>query len=82
MNTSSNDHTHSCATTTSSYSNLPPCTEVIYGQRKDPSTSSGQTPAANISVGIEQVVSGGFEDAVTHTYLYRKYANNSYVQWR
>jgi hypothetical protein len=36
--------------------------EVIYGQRKDPSTST--------SLGSEQEVSNGSEEGITYSYLY------------
>ena len=51
VNTATDTHTHSCATTSSSQTNEPPYMDVIYGQRKDPSPSA--------SVGSEQAVSWG-----------------------
>ena len=62
VNTSSSDHTHSCATTSSSQTNEPPYMEVIYGQRKDPAPSA--------SVGSEEAVSSGGGDGITYQYLY------------
>jgi hypothetical protein len=61
VNTATNTHTHSCTTTTDTQSILPPYTNVIYGQRKD--------PAAGTSLGSEQAVTSG-GDGVTYAYLY------------
>ena len=63
MNTSSSDHTHSCATTSSSQTNEPPYLEVIYGQRKDPA------PSASLG-DEEEVSSGGGGGGITYQYLY------------
>jgi RHS repeat-associated protein len=61
VNTATSNHTHSCATNTNTYSNLPPYLEVIYGQRKDPSAST--------SLGDEEAVSSG-GGGITYRYLY------------
>ena len=61
VNTATDTHTHSCATTSSSQTNEPPYIEVIYGQRKDPSPSA--------SVGSEQAVTSG-GDGTTYSYIY------------
>jgi hypothetical protein len=61
--TATSDHTHSCTTTTNAQSNLPPYTNVIYGQRKDPSVST--------SLGGEEEVGGEAENPVTYSNLCR-----------
>jgi RHS repeat-associated protein len=62
VNTATSNHTHSCATNTNTYSNLPPYLEVIYGQRKDPAPSA--------SIGSEEAVSSGGGGGITYQYIY------------